>query len=104
MTTHKIDTWNPDDFDDEWCDECLGDCICNDSATVKVAITLKVPNTFTGVAHWGKESSIDGFVSHWLTEGYFIHDYIVELPGDIRYMGYEIEWPKGWQIEKGNKP
>jgi hypothetical protein len=63
----------------------------------EVVITLNVPKSFAGFGVWPKEQCLDDYIHHWLEEGYFVHDYIVELPDGIQYKGYEINYPKEWK-------
>jgi hypothetical protein len=63
---------------------------------VTVTITLDVPDDFHGAGPWNMQQSLDSYVSHWLEEGYYIQDYVVELPSDIKYKGYNIQFPKEW--------
>lgn len=63
----------------------------------RVIITLDIPEGFKAVDPWTEKQSLDDFISHWLTEGYFINDYTVDLPKGIEYKGYKIEYPKGWK-------
>ncbi|MCK9571342.1 hypothetical protein M0R72_20505 [Candidatus Pacearchaeota archaeon] len=56
-----------------------------------VTIKLKIPNSFNGVPPWSAEETLEDFVSHWLEEGYYAHDHIVELPQGIRYFGFTIQ-------------
>jgi hypothetical protein len=61
---------------------------------VTVAIKLRVPNTFNGVAPWTPEQTLDDFVAHWLEEGCYACDHIVELPCGIVYDGFSVQWGK----------
>jgi hypothetical protein len=63
---------------------------------VKVVVELNVSKDFTAIGPWTKSQCLDSFISHWLEEGDFVDDHIVELPSGIKYKGYRIVFPKGW--------
>jgi len=56
-----------------------------------VKITLDVPDDFTGSHMWTAEQCLESLVSHWLEEGYYVHDHLIELPDGIEYEGFTIE-------------
>ena len=50
-----------------------------------IVITLDVPDDMQGIGPWNAEQSLESYVGHWLEQGYFIHDYTVELPSGNQY-------------------
>ena len=56
-----------------------------------IKITLDIPDDFTGIHMWTAEQCLESFVSHWLEEGCYAHDHIVDLPEGIEYQGFTIE-------------
>lgn len=65
----------------------------------RVIIDLYIPKNFKPVEPWSKEQCLDDYIHHWLKEGYFIHDYIVDLPDGIEFKNYKIDYPKEWKNE-----
>lgn len=57
---------------------------------VKVEIMLEVPESFEGVGCWNREQSLESFIWHWVTEGYYINDGFVDLPHGIEFKGLKI--------------
>lgn len=59
-----------------------------------------VPSGFEGVKPYGKIQTIDDFISHWLTEGYYVEDGRVNLPRglEVNHLGFN-SFPEDWWKE-----
>lgn len=65
----------------------------------KVTVTLHVPDDLPSIDPWSPGECLWNYVSHWLEEGYFVYDHLVELPDGIQYRGFEIDESRPIEME-----
>jgi hypothetical protein len=65
---------------------------------ITITITLSVPKDFDGFSYWDREECVESLISHWLTEGYYANDHLVQFPHGIEYHDYDWKFT-GEEIE-----
>ena len=88
MMNNELD-WDFDPYDEEQMKQAIKD---GHYLETKIEISLLVPAEV-------EKSALDCYISHWLTEGYFVHDYLVQLPEGIEYIDYQIKYPKIQEVQ-----
>ena len=70
------------------------------SLKLTFTIELIIPSTFEKSGYWSRIEMIDDYVHHWLNEGYYIDDHIVELPNGIKIGKMDfVAFPEKWWKE-----
>ena len=62
-------------------------------------VEMDLPTNDDGELLLSREQSIEDYISHWLEEGYYVKDHLVDLPHGIVYKGFDIDFGETFEEE-----
>ena len=68
-----------------------------------VPVEMDLPRDEKGNVMWGREFCVRDYIEHWLNEGYYTEDGVVQLPDGIEFVDSDLKFGKKFMKEVGDE-